>query len=370
MKSFKDYIAETEQQFHEKAVSQQQQKFMGMVHAIQKGEKVKGASPELKKTARTMGKSDAKDFAATKHAGLPKKVDEISLGDYQRKAGMNKALSQMGAAFAASPEEREKNLSIAGRREKGLARAKARSDKSTAEINARRNAEHEKSIRDKYAGVDIDAEIARLQPAIKSAYNDYQYGASNTWSQGKAEYDRLTAKVKELERAKQLSSGPSESVTESAMLDESGETLVHILSRFKHEVKQFEAGHDLDDDLYDALYDYYVDNGEMPYGVAKARTGDPFEWITQRLVDELGLSEASPGIPAFQRKNNSRLGGFPASMPSSAPSGSTRPENVPAFQRKATGKDFPVSMGQVQDNSDKLSDLATLRRMAGLPLGK
>ena len=58
----------------EKAVSQQQQKFMGMVHAMQKGGKVKGASPELKKTARTMKKSDAEDFAKTKHKGLPKKV--------------------------------------------------------------------------------------------------------------------------------------------------------------------------------------------------------------------------------------------------------------------------------------------------------
>jgi len=58
----------------EKAVSQQQQKFMGMVHAMQKGEKIKGASPELKKVAKTMKKSDAEDFAKTKHEGLPKKV--------------------------------------------------------------------------------------------------------------------------------------------------------------------------------------------------------------------------------------------------------------------------------------------------------
>jgi hypothetical protein len=60
----------------EKAVSQQQQKFMGMAHAMQKGEKIKGASPELKKVAKTMKKSDVKDFAATKHEGLPKKVKE------------------------------------------------------------------------------------------------------------------------------------------------------------------------------------------------------------------------------------------------------------------------------------------------------
>jgi hypothetical protein len=51
---------------------------MGMAHAMQKGEKIKGASPELKKVARTMKKGDVKDFAATKLKGLPekKKKDE------------------------------------------------------------------------------------------------------------------------------------------------------------------------------------------------------------------------------------------------------------------------------------------------------
>ena len=58
----------------EKSVSQQQQKFMGMAHAMQKGQKIKGASPELKKVARTMKKGDVTDFAKTKHAGLPKRV--------------------------------------------------------------------------------------------------------------------------------------------------------------------------------------------------------------------------------------------------------------------------------------------------------
>ena len=132
----------------EKAVSQQQQKFMGMVHAMQKGEKVKGASPELKKVAKTMGKKDAKDFAATKHKGLPQKVSE------------------------------------------------------------------------------------------------------------------------------------------SIML-EAGNNLEHIVTRFKHETKRFLNGDDLDSDLYEALYDYYVDAGEMPYGVAKAREGDPFQWVGNRFESDL-----------------------------------------------------------------------------------
>jgi hypothetical protein len=60
-----------DEQVNEKAVSKKQQKFMGMVHAAQKGEKP--ASKEVAKTAKTMGKKDAKDFASTKHKGLPEK---------------------------------------------------------------------------------------------------------------------------------------------------------------------------------------------------------------------------------------------------------------------------------------------------------
>jgi hypothetical protein len=80
-------------------------------------------------------------------------------------------------------------------------------------------------------------------------------------------------------------------VAESRLMDSAGETLQHILGRFKHEVRNFEADGDLNDELYHALYDYYSDNGEMPYGVAKARTGDPYNWISDKLSSELGVNE-------------------------------------------------------------------------------
>jgi hypothetical protein len=136
---------------NEKAVSKQQQKFMGMVHAMQKGEKVKGASSELKKAAKSMGKKDAKDFAATKHKGLPQKVTE----------GLN------------------------------------------------------------------------------------------------------------------------------MMLDEEGHTLSHIVNRFKHEVRRFIEGDFMPENLYDALYDYYLDRGDMPYGTAKGREGDPYQWVSERFYDDV-----------------------------------------------------------------------------------
>jgi hypothetical protein len=63
-----------EEPIAEKAVSKKQQKFMGMVHAAQKGDKP--ASKEVAKVAKGMGKKDAKDFASTKHKDLPEKVKE------------------------------------------------------------------------------------------------------------------------------------------------------------------------------------------------------------------------------------------------------------------------------------------------------
>ena len=61
------------------AVSKKQQKFFGIVRAIQKGE-MAPTTPETAKAAADMKKSDVKDFASTKHKGLPekKKVDETT----------------------------------------------------------------------------------------------------------------------------------------------------------------------------------------------------------------------------------------------------------------------------------------------------
>ena len=67
----------TESVIAEKAVSKAQQKFMGMVHATQKGEKA--PSKEVAKAAKGMSKKAAKDFASTKHKGLPEKKTEESI---------------------------------------------------------------------------------------------------------------------------------------------------------------------------------------------------------------------------------------------------------------------------------------------------
>jgi hypothetical protein len=63
-----------EEYIEEKALSRAQQRFMGMVYAAKKGETP--ASPEVAKAAEGMSKKAAKDFAKTKHEGLPEKKEE------------------------------------------------------------------------------------------------------------------------------------------------------------------------------------------------------------------------------------------------------------------------------------------------------
>jgi hypothetical protein len=57
------------------AVSKAQQRFMGMVHATQKGD-MNSPSAEVSKAADSMSDKDAKDFASTSHKGLPDKKEE------------------------------------------------------------------------------------------------------------------------------------------------------------------------------------------------------------------------------------------------------------------------------------------------------
>ena len=63
------------------ALSKKQQRFFGIVRAIQKGEHAP-TTPETAKAAEDMKKTDVKKFASTKHKGLPEKkvtTEELKL---------------------------------------------------------------------------------------------------------------------------------------------------------------------------------------------------------------------------------------------------------------------------------------------------
>jgi len=66
------------------AVSKAQQRFMGMVYAAKKGD-MPNPSPEVAKAAESMKKKDAKDFASTKHKGLPEKKVAKEAKDFSQR---------------------------------------------------------------------------------------------------------------------------------------------------------------------------------------------------------------------------------------------------------------------------------------------
>ena len=128
--------------------------------------------------------------------------------------------------------------------------------------------------------------------AYNEALSDYEYRMDNREERtGMAEGENF-ATFEDIHSLTKLAGIP---VAESRLMDATGETIDHILDRFKHEVRNFETTGDLDDDLYHALYDYYSNNGDMPYGTMKARTGDPYEWVSDHLAKHLGMNEGVLG---------------------------------------------------------------------------
>lgn len=72
-------------------------------------------------------------------------------------------------------------------------------------------------------------------------------------------------------------------------LDEMFETpLTRILPPvLRHELLMFRDGKkdEMSDELYDKLFQFFADTGEMPYGTMKARTGDPYIWIHDKIME-------------------------------------------------------------------------------------
>ena len=95
------------------ALSKKQQKFFGIVRAIQKGEQAP-TTPETAKAAADMKKSDVKKFASTKHKGLPEK--KVAKEDTQKnfreqlsyKHFINKA--KESSARVAKNKERQREM--------------------------------------------------------------------------------------------------------------------------------------------------------------------------------------------------------------------------------------------------------------------
>ena len=124
-----------------------------------------GAHKDKKKAVKQGDtKHKKKDFA------MENQIDEISLGDYRKKAAMQKAQSQMGAMFGRDPEQKAKDLATFNKREKGLDRLKARDEKA-------RVADQQKQLADLVARLpELKAEYAQMRAKYKSlGGSDWQY---------------------------------------------------------------------------------------------------------------------------------------------------------------------------------------------------
>lgn len=73
-------------------------------------------------------------------------------------------------------------------------------------------------------------------------------------------------------------------------------SLKALLQRHPHfNPQKFLAGMaHIDNEMFEDLYEFYF--REMPYGTAKARDGDPYQWISNRLEEELQDTDAPTGI--------------------------------------------------------------------------
>ena len=114
------------------AVSKKQQKFFGIVRAIQKGE-MAPTTPETAKAAEDMKKGDVKKFASTKHKGLPEKKkikEQVSYIQFTKKAkessarvAKNKERQREMNAMAAYKDKKTKGIKFYDK--KGSGRIKA-----------------------------------------------------------------------------------------------------------------------------------------------------------------------------------------------------------------------------------------------------
>ena len=72
------------------AVSKKQQRFFGIVRAAQKGTLKAEKTLEVQRAAASMKRKDVKDFASTKHKGLPEKKKVQERIDYSDSKQMKK----------------------------------------------------------------------------------------------------------------------------------------------------------------------------------------------------------------------------------------------------------------------------------------
>lgn len=237
------------------AASHQAKTTMKHVDASNASSKVKAAIGKAAKDIKPGTKGYGDRAAALTAAGVPDdrgpRTNEASTGDYSaKKARAGKDIGKPGKAFSkiAKSAGEKYGSKAAGERVAGAVLKKLRTKESmgmTDEGNA-------------FSKAVVDAKKDGIQPGEKINVGGKTYPVK-----------------------------------------EAHGDVGQVLGKMANDVNQFKQSGELSDNLYNALFDLWMD--EMPYGTAKARSGDPYEWITQRLDQEVGMSEGSSSMTPKQK---------------------------------------------------------------------
>jgi len=136
--------------------------------------------------------------------------------------------------------------------------------------------------------------------------------AENDRKAGKKEPASLKKNIKQKEFALRAKNNFGK-VSEGFLRESPHPKMEAILQKYGYDVDQFiESNFDLyttSAEFQHALYEYY--SPDMPYGTAKARTGDPDEWITEhfsKYLEDNGLLPEEAPIPVDDDFSNENLG--------------------------------------------------------------
>jgi hypothetical protein len=138
-----------------------------------------------------------------------------------------------------------------------------------------------------YLVKDGDAGYYRI---AKAEYEQTYNQPGSNGKQGMTEGDNQATFVEDRELSTMLKYA-GVPVSEGVLKDDTRNTWDHLLDRFRLEVEQFKQGGKLDDDLYDALYDYYHHHGAMPFKVSKASSDNSRQWVSSQFAKDMGLGE-------------------------------------------------------------------------------
>lgn len=202
----------------------------------------------------------------------------------------------------------EKSVSKSQQRAAGIALAAKRGDMPKSKLKGASKEMSKMSTKDledfaktKHKGLPKKVKEDGPDKADIPAYKRKEKGGD--WKVSQKDLDdkeasTMTTHAGLKKREKEMQGVAEGGLTEGVLTDSVGDTMAHIMQTFGPEVKKFVATDELDDDLYNALYDYYFD--DMPYGVKKARSGDPYEWVADRFYDYLkdqGMVEETVEAP-------------------------------------------------------------------------